>query len=119
MALRLRHGMIGMTSAFALVSMSACSSLGWDDWGPRWDFGSWSGGYADESGPVTASPGVGTCVTTAAVAFRNGPSSKIRLLAVLPPGTVVTTDGRELDGWWGVDYQNASGWIYGSYLKPQ
>ena len=112
MAPRLWHRLSCVTWTLVLVSLSACAS-------GAWNFGSWNAEYADESGPVAGSPNVGNYVTTAAVAFRDGPSSAIRLLAVLPRGTSVATDGRALNGWWGINYQATQGWIYGSYLKPQ
>lgn len=114
------HRSISLALVLAALPLSACSDLNMDQWSLGWNLDSWSSGeYAPESGPVEGPPSVGTYITTATVAFRNGPSSRIRLLTVLPPGTVVATDGRALDGWWGVNYQNTAGWVYGSYLKQQ
>ena len=118
MAPRLWIRLIGAISVLA-SPLFACAPFVPDDWAFGGAFGPWQGGYAAETGALVGPPQLGKYVTTAAVAFRDGPSSEIRLLAVLPPGTVVMTDGRELGGWWGVDYGNSAGWIFGSYLKPE
>ena len=114
MALRAVHRGIGFGFAMLLLT-SACSTPGDDSWMISWPPAS----FADETGPVEGPPNVGTYVTTASVAFRDGASSGVRIISVLPAGTTVATDGRELYGWWGVDYQGVAGWIYGSYLKSQ
>jgi hypothetical protein len=113
-----RRGFVSIM--FMGAVLSGCSSApNLSDWTAG--ISDWWGvaDYAPETGPVAEPPQVANYVTTDPVAFRNGPSSGIRIYSVLPPGTVVATDGRELNGWWGVDYQNVSGWIYGRYLRPQ
>jgi hypothetical protein len=114
-AARQRRGVVSLSiAAAATVALSACA---WVD-PSQWPYLS-TASYADESGPTPTMPPMAPFATTAAVAFRDGPSSGVRIRDVLPAGTLVQTDGRELNGWWGVRYGDVSGWIYAAYLRPQ
>ena len=113
MALRDLGRSIGF-SFLTLLLVSACATPGRENWMIGFPVS-----FADEDGPTAGPPTTGTYVTTAAVAFRDGASSGVRIIAVLPPGTIVNVDGRSLFGWWGIDYQGVSGWIYSANLQPQ
>ena len=97
------------------LAVAACGKVDLGDW----DLGLGSIDVAPETGPVPGSPLIANYVTTATVALRDGPSSGIRIRRVLPADTVVRADGRELDGWWEVQYRDGIGWIYAAYLRPE
>lgn len=55
--------------------------------------------------------------TTAAVNFREGPSTSSRVIAVLPAGTAIFVHDEGASGFWSVSYNGQNGWIYADYIQ--
>ena len=61
--------------------------------------------------PVIAAPGQPGAATTANANLRSGPSADANVLAVLPPGTSVSVDGAQSNGFVPVTGNGIAGWI--------
>lgn len=56
-------------------------------------------------------------ITTSNVNLRAGPSTRTRVIVVVPAGTSVRLRERRLDGWSEVEYAGRRGFIYSRYLS--
>jgi murein DD-endopeptidase MepM/ murein hydrolase activator NlpD len=61
--------------------------------------------------PLLAAPLWGAATTTTDANLRSGPSGDADVLTVLPPGTAVTVDGEQSNGFVPVSGNGLSGWI--------
>jgi uncharacterized protein YraI len=55
--------------------------------------------------------------TTSALNLRERPSTRAKILLVLPKGVVLTNYGEEQNGFLKVGYQGKVGWAHGSYIQ--
>jgi uncharacterized protein YraI len=72
-------------------------------------------GPSEQQGPGGGLGGNGR--TTAAVNFREGPSTSSRVIAVLPAGTPIFVTDVGASGFWNVSYKGQMGWIYADYIQ--
>ena len=72
-------------------------------------------GPNEQQGPGGGLGGNGR--TTAAVNFREGPSTSSRVIAVLPAGTQIFVHDVGASGFWSVSYKGQSGFIYADYIQ--
>lgn len=67
---------------------------------------------------AAARSGDGRLRTTVALNLRAKPSTKAKILLVMPKGAIVTNQYAEKNGFMKVGYQGKIGWAYGAYLEP-
>ena len=69
--------------------------------------------------PAAVPPGMAaTFTTTADLHLRAAPGAHAPIVATLPAGTQVQTNGRQDGNWVGVQTRDGIGWVYRRYLAP-
>jgi len=103
--------------AIAILALGACSSAGDVDSEKLQAADDNAGAVGEELS--TGVPIGSILAATANLNLRTGPSTKDRVLHVIPNGAHVTTINRTTPsgGWYNIKHNGVSGWSYGAYLK--
>ncbi len=88
--------------------------------GTRWwkvTYGGYRGFMIADYLASATSDASGDTVTSSALNLRAGPSTRDRVLLVMPAGAGVSILGAPVDGFYPVRYQGIDGWAFGDYLN--
>jgi len=114
------HKVLRVIPAGGIVSLQGGTDSGFSYVAYDGTYGWASSQYLGPAGGQAPPPGGGlgsTGRTTAAVNFREGPSTSARVIAVLPKGTAIFVHDVGASGFWSVAHNGRSGWIWADYVE--
>lgn len=70
----------------------------------------------DAATPAASQPDAAGYMTSGAVNFRSGPTTKAPIIKTLKKGTPVRPTGEKQGNWWAVEAEGRSGWLHSNYI---